>query len=165
MTHKTTTKRGRGYPPVAHQFQKGQSGNPKGRPPKVDLASEKAVDIGEILGRLKSTRVPVQSEEGVRELPYAEALIHQLANAALRNTRDGFHMLKLLSSLTGDILRPKGDFDEPAAELLDHPIIKRYFERELRKRLQQKGERDAAADLMRQQFGSTKDAADGIEGA
>ena len=129
-----TQKCGRGHPPVANRFKKGQSGNPKGRPRKAAPAAE-AVDMAAILDRIKRTRVPVQSGEGVREIVYIEALLQQLAGAALKNSRDGFRMLQLISAAERNSPLPPLNSNGQPEELLDDPIIKRQLEREMRRRL------------------------------
>ena len=49
-------------------------------------------------------------------------------------------------------------------ELLDDPIVKRAVERDMRRLLRQQGEDDAAAELMREQFGSADDTHDASTG-
>jgi hypothetical protein len=65
-------------PPANHQFKKGKSGNPKGRPKKK---------VGEftILQRVLKCKVNLKGEE--RKIPISAALIHKLLELALSGDR------------------------------------------------------------------------------
>ncbi|PPD15872.1 MAG: hypothetical protein CTY25_04030 [Methylobacterium sp.] len=73
-------------PPVPTRFQKGQSGNPAGRPkgsgkakaPEPSLASSST----EIRQRFFSTPVKIRDGEGVREVPLQEAIMRNLSKIA-----------------------------------------------------------------------------------
>jgi hypothetical protein len=65
-------------PPANHQFKKGKSGNPKGRP-------NKKVDEFTILQRVLKRKVNLKGED--RKIPISAALIHKLLELALSGDR------------------------------------------------------------------------------
>ena len=65
-------------PPANHQFKKGKSGNPKGRP-------QKKVDEFTILQRVLKHKVNIKGED--RKVPISAALIHKLLELALSGAR------------------------------------------------------------------------------
>jgi hypothetical protein len=76
-------------PPMAHQFRKGRSGNPRGR----KTGEENMIAI---FKRLASRRVKVNDNGRFRMLPLAEAIILQNIKAALqRNSNAVANMFRL----------------------------------------------------------------------
>lgn len=67
---------GYGRPPKRNQFQKGQSGNPKGRPKK------RAENIYGIIKKTLEEKVTVKSSGQTRSITKIEAALVQLANKA-----------------------------------------------------------------------------------
>lgn len=65
-------------PPANHQFKKGKSGNPKGRP-------QKKVDEFTILQRVLKRKVNLKGED--RKILISAALIHKLLELALSGDR------------------------------------------------------------------------------
>jgi hypothetical protein len=65
-------------PPANHQFKKGKSGNPKGRP-------NKKVDEFTILQRVLKRKVNLKGED--RKILISAALIHKLLELALSGDR------------------------------------------------------------------------------
>lgn len=66
---------GYGNPPKAQRFQKGQSGNPKGRP--------KGSGIRSALDKVLERKVPITIDGKRRKVPVTEAIVTQLVHKAL----------------------------------------------------------------------------------
>ncbi|QFT47414.1 hypothetical protein FIU97_12590 [Roseivivax sp. THAF40] len=84
---------GYGRPPKATQFQKGQSGNPKGRP-------RTAKNVGSMLEETFFRKIPITENGSRLELTLIEAILRQLANGAAKGElRHIDRVLKLLPML------------------------------------------------------------------
>ena len=70
---------GRGKPPLASQWKKGQSGNPRGR-----KASPPVTDLRELLDDVLAEPVRVNQGSRSRNVSTLEALLLKHANAALK---------------------------------------------------------------------------------
>src|ERR1039458_8563864 len=62
-------------PPKAFQFQKGRSGNPSGRPPKI-------LGIPELLWEIANQKVLVQGKNGPKYITKEKACLTQLRSEA-----------------------------------------------------------------------------------
>jgi hypothetical protein len=87
---------GFGRPPRAHQFRKGQSGNPKGRP-------KGAKNIASMFHEAINQKVKIKDQAGTRYVTKLEAAFTQLTNKAatgdLKALRD---VIRLAQSLPAD---------------------------------------------------------------
>jgi hypothetical protein len=89
MTDTQTPEVGYGLPPLAHQFQKGRSGNPSGRP-------KGARSVSAVIASALSERVTVNVNGKRRSITKLEAAFTQLANKAAGGDR---HAAKLIIDL------------------------------------------------------------------
>lgn len=92
-------KTGYKCPPREHQFRKGHSGNPGGRPRKVKAPVSS--DEAEIIRRLDAEIVQVRG----RAMPRREAEIRKIRELALGGKRPA---LRLLESLRAKSSPPRG---------------------------------------------------------
>ncbi|WP_300074305.1 DUF5681 domain-containing protein [uncultured Ruegeria sp.] len=109
---------GYGRPPRETQFQKGQSGNPKGRPRKKGTVE---LDLDQVLDQ----RVRVQSPGGSKSMDTREAALRmQVAKALKGNIHAAKHVLKQFEKYdaitpprskiqTGVVIAPRASFKKP----------------------------------------------------
>ena len=74
-------------PPKAHQFQKGRSGNPSGRPREI-------AGIAELLAKVSQQKVLTNTKSGPKRMTKLEAGITQIANKAAGGDLKAWRFLK-----------------------------------------------------------------------
>jgi hypothetical protein len=92
MAHDMENEMGYKKPPKAFRFQKGQSGNPSGRP-------RKARGIPEMLGRVAEQKVLTNGKNGPQWMTKIEASLTQLINQAASGNLKAIYLLaKMMTS-------------------------------------------------------------------
>ena len=81
-------KVGKGKPPVEHQFKKGKSGNPGGRPPKVRSGPTNVASV-------MDEPVTVTMGGRKRRMPSFEAYVRRLGARATKNLSAAIAFIKL----------------------------------------------------------------------
>ena len=135
MPDKDDYKVGYGKPPRHRQFQKGQSGNPRGRP-------KAAKNLGTVLGKALNERVAVNENGRRRTISKLEAMIKQLANkGASGNLQVARLVMEFLQQAEA---RAEASVDQPiAVGEDDRQVMERTLQRI--RRLAERGE-DAGPD-------------------
>ena len=91
------TKRGYKNPPVEHQFKKGKSGNPKGRPrKKKQSSSDPGLDLIESVHRELGKTISVQENGQHKEVTKLDAFSAQLVAQSMNGKPSQQKMLLIL---------------------------------------------------------------------
>jgi hypothetical protein len=121
---------GYGRPPVAHRFQPGQSGNPKGR---RKGARSLRTDFLEML----KTPVPIIEEGKRRKVSTQQAVLMRLREKALKGDAKAIDQwIRLAQALNGD---PETASAETRLSADDQAIIDAYLARRERTTAKRKG--------------------------
>ena len=127
------TKRGYKNPPVEHQFKKGKSGNPKGRPRKQrQPSSDLSLDIMASLHRELAKTISVQENGQHRVITKLDAIFAQLVAQSVNGKPSQQKML--LSLLT------QGKHETTVQETLEQ--LQSYDEDRLNELYEQLGSMD-----------------------
>jgi hypothetical protein len=92
MTDREIPTAGFMNPPKHTQFQKGKSGNPRGRPRKRD-------DLNTVLERVLKRKVWIRDEE--RNIPIRDALIWKLRELALQGDKQALALQRRIIEQAG----------------------------------------------------------------
>lgn len=101
---------GYGRPPANTRWQKGQSGNPRGRPKGTK-------NINTMVHEVLTRRVKVRDGEALRKVPFLEAMFLNLAAMAMKGNIKAFQFL--LSA-----------YDEKSAQVAAQKILAPEFKRD-----------------------------------
>jgi hypothetical protein len=114
---------GYGKPPLNTRFQKGQSGNPKGRP-------KGSLNFATILERTLRERVVVNEGGRRRIITKLEAAIKQLVNKAAGGDLNAFRLLRELARSGEEAVQPQPTVQELNADdqSVMASILKRFEE-------------------------------------
>lgn len=104
MTDRETPIAGFMNPPKHTQFQKGKSGNPRGRPRKRD-------DLNTVLERVLKRKVRIRDEE--RKIPIRDALVWKLRELALQGDKQALALQRSIIEQAG---LAQTDANDPAAK-------------------------------------------------
>lgn len=104
MTDRETPTAGFMNPLKHTQFQKGKSGNPRGRPRKRD-------DLNTVLERVLKRKVQIRNEE--RKIPIRDALIWKLRELTLQGDKQALALQWRIIEQAG---LAQTNFNDPAAK-------------------------------------------------
>lgn len=115
-------------PPQATRWRKGQTGNPRGRPPKEepDLIAD-ALRLMEVMAR---TSVPAQGPLGEIQVQMLDGIVQRLLFDAMNESKSASNLLALYAKLNAaKSARPSPDADDDDQAQLER------FEQRLARRL------------------------------
>ena len=117
---------GYGKPPIHTRFQKGQSGNPKGK--KKGQKSLKAV-----VEKVFQEKVSIRTARGTRKVTKLDALVHKLMNDALTGDPRAVVQVVRLAKEAG-LTQEAAEIEAASQDLIeeDRAILARYMKRERR---------------------------------
>jgi len=99
-------------PPRHSRFVKGQSGNPRGRPPG-------AKNLKTLLNKALNERVTVTEHGGRRKITKREAIVTQLVNGSAKGDLKAIHiLLEMLRDIEGHAEPDHDRFTEADAQIL-----------------------------------------------
>lgn len=107
---------GHGKPPKSTQFQKGRSGNPKGRP-------KGTLNIATVLARTLRERVVVNENGQRKTITKLEAALKQLANQAASGDLSAVRQLLALASSAGQ-RTSDAQAEHPSVNEIDREVMK-----------------------------------------
>jgi hypothetical protein len=119
-----SSKKEIGYrrPPRATQFNKGESGNPRGRP-------KGSRNIGKVLLDVTGQKIAVTENGRTRRMPALEVMLRRLASDAIKNDQGAlqlfFSLVDRYADLTETVVAP--NIDDVLAE--DREILERYLKK------------------------------------
>jgi len=113
---------GYGKPPKHSQFQKGQSGNPNGRP-------KGSKNISTILGERLFSKVSIMENGRRKQITMVEALFRTLLKSGLEgDVRAQDRLIKLLPMVEANNLAVDEVTDAPELDETDEDILRHFIE-------------------------------------
>lgn len=130
---------GYGKPPKQHQFKRGQSGNPRGRPYKkrrADVPSQLAKDVLAVAAET----IEIRTAKGVRKISTQQAILMAIAKGAAKGNptcikqwltlygtavseqAEKYPLVRLVEMFLDDADNPQFKTDKRTIELLDAHI-------------------------------------------
>jgi Family of unknown function (DUF5681) len=114
---------GYGKPPTATRFQKGRSGNPRGR-------AKGSREVGTILNEILDQKVTLRTASGTRQVSYLEAILIRAADSAgkgdLRALKFLLDLKQRSEPVTAESIDAQGHDPDDRAIIADyiarHPI-------------------------------------------
>src|SRR5690242_12567642 len=113
---------GYGKPPPQHRFQKGQSGNPLGRPPG-------ARNMSTIMQRALNERVTINEEGKRRKITKREAMAKQLANKGASGDHKAMQVLLNYETLLESRAERSDTQTDTTLDADDIEVVKGILER------------------------------------
>jgi Family of unknown function (DUF5681) len=110
---------GKGRPPVATRWKRGQSGNPKGRP-------KGSRNISAVLRDVIRQKIAVTENGRTRRIPALEVMLRRLANDAMRNDPRALKLLLTLVDRYSESPEAQVSLEEVLAE--DQEILAQYLQ-------------------------------------
>ena len=118
--HIKTEDIGYKQPPKNNQFQKGKSGNPKGRP-------KGSKNLKTILKKELEEKISIQVRGKVKKITKQEAIVMNLVSNTLKNDKYATQaLLRLITNIVGDEV----EVTTPELQSEDMAILKRYTNNE-----------------------------------
>jgi len=97
MAKKEKEKSGYKNPPKEHQFKKGQSGNPKGRPPKDIEEVRYRCELEKAVQNILWTKKPLKINNKMHEINAIEAILMKLQEKA---SKGDLHSIKFILEIS-----------------------------------------------------------------
>lgn len=117
MLNQNEEKVGYGQPPKSSQFQKGMSGNPKGRP-------KGSKNLNAILKKELEEKMTIQEKGKTKKVTKQEAIVKTLVNNTLKGDKNAMQaLLRLITNIVGDEV----EVVTPELHADDMEILKRYM--------------------------------------